>query len=586
MSAYADGVALPARARLTFGSYVLDPVRVELTQEGRVITLRRKAFDLLLVFVSRPGQVLGRDELLAAVWPGVVVGDDSLAQCVYELRTALGAEGAAYVRTVLRRGYRFDAVVRSEPCPASPDEAAMAGNQRLSEASAAAGAAISTTTLAESMSTRRRVLTASAVLAPIACGLAIFAWQRAFAPPALQAPARSIVLLPLAAEQGNETPLWFADALTADLTAELGRLPGTLVIARDTAAAWRGKAADPRDIARALGVRYVVTGSVRRIGEQVRLVLAMADGDSGIESWADHFEFERTHLGASMDEVVQKIARQLNLQMYRSNASRAAVLSPAQAQADDLAMQGWGVYLRGYTPENFAAALALFEQSVAKDPRSVTGWGGVAVINGLGANIGWLPDRNAAIARLEFASSRLQELDAEHLFALLARSNLANLRRDFEAHVLIGTMITQRYPNHAPSYGSLGLGLLNLGRFDEAVAPVERAIRLSPRDPLLGIWNWEIGTCHFMRERYEDAAAFALAAEEANPRLPLPPLLRAASLARSGREEEARAIVNRYRQHHASYRAEDIARIMRSDHPAYAAGRQRMIESLQRLGLP
>jgi len=272
--------------------------------------------------------------------------------------------------------------------------------------------------------------------------------------------------------------------------------------------------------------------------------------------------------------------------MYRSDASRAAALSPAQMQGDDLAMEGWGVWLRGFAPENLVAALALFEQAVAKDPRSVTGWGGVAVVNGTGAGMGWLPDRAAAIARLEVASSRLQELDAEHLFALMARSSLANLRRDYEAHLQINKMITARFPNHAPAYGSLGLGLLNLGRFDEVVEPVEKAIRLSPRDPFLGLWYWMIGTSHFMRQRYADAAVFAIAAEEANPRLQLPPLLRAASLARSGHEEEARAIVTRYRQQHASFRAADIVKWMRSDVPAYAAGRQRMIESLRGLGLP
>jgi hypothetical protein len=89
-----------------------------------------------------------------------------------------------------------------------------------------------------------------------------------------------------------------------------------------------------------------------------------------------------------------------------------------------------------------------------------------------------------------------------------------------------------------------------------------------------------------MRERYADAAHFALAAEEASPRLPLPPLLRAASLARSGHGDEARAIVDRYRQQHPAYRAADIAKIMGSDNPAYAAGRERMVETLRGLGLP
>ena len=584
MLASADGVASPADARLVFGSYVLDPSRAELKQAGRVIALRRKAFDLLLALAAQPGQVLGKDELLAAVWPGVVVGEDSLAQCVHELRAALGPEGAAYVRTVLRRGYRFDADVRRDGALASPGEAVTA-TKRQHEAPGDI-AAETAMRAPPRISRRRRVMAASALLAMIACGVAFVVWQRATIPSALNAPARSLVLLPLTAEEGSETPPWFVDALTADLTAELGRLPSMLVIARDTAATWKGKPADPREVAHALGVRYVVRGSVRRDGDQVRLALAMADGELGTEPWANRFELERNRLGAATDDVVQQIARQLDVQMYRSNASRAAALSPAQVQADDLAMQGWGFFFRGYTRENFVAALDLFDQAVSRDPKSITGWGGVAVINGVGAGIGWLPDRDAAVSRLEIASSQLQALDSEHLFALLARSNLANLQRDYEAFVQIHKMIIARYPSHASSYDSLGLGLINLGRFDDAVAPIEKAIRLSPRDPSRGVWYWHIGTSHFMRGRYVDAARFALIAEEASPRLPLPPLLRAASLARSGREEEARAIVARYRQQHPAYRATDIGISMRSDHPAYAAGRESMIESLRELGLP
>lgn len=571
MSAFGGPAPPSPRVRLTFGPFVLDPLRGELRRDGNAVPLRPKAFDLLRALASRPGEVVGKDELLATVWPGVVVGEDSLAQCVHELRAALGADGAAFVRTVPRRGYRFDGEVRSEPAALPP--APLPPTAPAPMPAAAAG-------------TRSPSLAVAAALLATVLALAVLAWQRAPRMTIPAVPAKSVVVLPLEIEAPGDTPAWFADALTADLTAALAQMPGLLVISRDTAAPWKGKLADPREVAHALGVRYVVHGRVRRSGEQVRLALTLDDGTTGAQEWSDRFELERARLAASVDDVVQQIARRLHVQLYRSIGAGAAALSPEQVGADDLAMEGWSVYFRGYTPENFRAALALFEQAVARDARSVTGWGGVAIVNGLGAGIGWLPDRDAALARLEFASARLQELDANHLFTLLARANVASLRGDYEAHLLITTMITERFPNHAPSHASVGLALLNLGRFEQCVEPLQHAIRLSPGDPMLGLWNWRIGACHFMRGQYDEAARFALIAEQVNPRLPLAPLLRAASLARAGRSDEARRIVEQFRRQSPDYRAADVAKVMRSEQPAYAAGRARMIDSLRELGLP
>jgi TolB-like protein len=420
----------------------------------------------------------------------------------------------------------------------------------------------------------------------VVVGLGTVVWNRAGQRAATAIPPLSIVLLPLQGLDVAPPDAWFADALTADLTTELGRIPSAFVISRDTAATYKHKATDPRDVSRELGVRYVVQGTVRRSGEHVRLSLAMVDGESGAQQWAQSFDVERSRLDSSLDDIAQQVARRLNVQMYRSGGTRAAALSPQQVRADDLAMQGWGIFFRGASRESVRSSLPLFEQAVSKDPGSVLGWGGIAVMNGLGASTGWLPDRDAAVRRLEFASERLQELDAEHLYALLAKTHVANMKRDYEAYALVARMMVERYPNHAPSYQTLASALTNLGQFDECIELTQRAIRISPRDPNLGVWNWQIGTCHFLRGDYKQAAAHARLAGQQSPSLPLPPLLLAASLARDGQVEEARSIVAAYVQQHPGYRAADVAKIMRSENPAYAAGRGRLIDSLRELGMP
>lgn len=570
----------PERSRLAFGPFTLDLARGELLRDGQAIALRRKTFDLLVFLASRPREMLAKDRLMAAVWPGVVVTDESLAQCVYELRTALGDAGATLIHTAPRRGYRFDAdvqpvaaeQVRSPDAPDAPDgptPAAAAGPQAVRAIRPA----------------RYLAIVAGLLILVAVIGLATMVWMRAGQRAPAAVPPLSIVLLPLESEAADGNS-WFADALTAELTAELGRIASVFVISRDTAATYKGKPADPREVSRALGVRYVVRGTVRRSGEQVRLALAMVEGESGAQLWAQSFDIERSRLHTWIDDIVQQVARRLNVQMYRSGGARAAALDPEQVQADDLAMQGWGLYFRGASRESVRSALPLFEQAVSKDPGSLLGWGGVAVMSGMGASTGWLPDREAAVRRLQFASQRLQELDAEHLYALLARAHVANIKRDYEAYALVARMMIERYPNHAPSYQTLASALANLGQFDECVTLTHRAIRISPRDPNLGVFNWQVGTCLFLRGDYELAAAHARIAAELSPSLPLPPLLLAASLARDGRAAEARAIIAGYQRQHPGYRAADVAKIMRSENPAYAAGRGKLIDSLRELGMP
>lgn len=400
------------------------------------------------------------------------------------------------------------------------------------------------------------------------------------------ASALSLVVLPLVNEGRDTEGDWFADMLAGDLTQRLSMVSGALVISRDTAFTYKGRSADARQVAQDLGVRYVVQGGVSRDGEQVRLRLALVDGSTGAQRWAQQQTLDRARLDASLDEIAARLARELNLQLYRAAGERAAALDPAAMQADDLAMQGWAAYLRGFTQDNLQQSLDLFERAVAKDPKSLRGWGGVAVTNGMGAGLGWLPDRQAAIARLELASQRLQALDENDWFAWLAKSNIANLRRDYESHLLIANAMVERFPSQPQPHFNRGLALLNLGRFDECVEPTLKALRIGPRDTQVGVWHWQIATCHFMRAQYKDAAHSARAAMQANPALPLPPLTLAAALARDGQGDEARRLAADYRQRHPTFEVAQVERYMRSSEPRYVTGRQQMIDSLREIGIP
>jgi adenylate cyclase len=400
-----------------------------------------------------------------------------------------------------------------------------------------------------------------------------------------EVPRLSVVVLPLVNE-GERDGDFFADSLSTDLTTELGRLPGTLVISRDTAFTYQGQAAASRSIARDLGVRYVVRGSVRRDGGRVRLTLAMVDGRADAQLWTRQFEMDRASLRPALAEVTQSVARSLDLQGDRVEQGAAAALTPPEVQADDLAMMGWAIFNQGLTRENLLAAGPLFDAAVARDPNSVRGWSGVAAASHGGAATGWLPDREAATERFRLALRRLQGLDETDPSTFLGRVGAAAMGGDYEGQLVAATAMIERFPNNPHGHFYRGQALLNLGRFEACVDPAQQAIRLGPRDPGVGTWNLHIATCHFMRGEYRQAAVHARSAVQSNPNPPVRTLVLAASLARDGSTDEARRIVTAFRKQYPAYRAQDIASAMASKAPPFVEGRNRMVATLRELGLP
>jgi TolB-like protein len=407
------------------------------------------------------------------------------------------------------------------------------------------------------------------------------------APP--NAAALSLAVLPIENASGDPEGEWLADALTSDLTTELGRLSGTFVLSRDTAFAYKGKPIEPRALARELGVRHLVRGTARRQGDRVRLTLALVDGETGGERWAEAKDLDRATLATSLGHAVDQLAHALNVQLYRSAGERAARMQASEVQAEDLAMHGWSVYFRGVSRDGLAEAGRLFDAAVARDDRSVRGWGGVAVINGLQLANGWSPNREAAMGRVLLARQRLQELDPNDVHTYFAKHFVALLTSDYESVLALSTAAIERFPNQPQAHFARALAQLNLGRFEleECAEPARHAIRLGPRDPPVALWTRHVGTCHFMRGEYDEAVTHARLAQQLNPNLLTPPLLLAASLALAGRRDEARAVAEDLLKRNPAARAADVERLLRPNrNERVMQGRRRWIETLQELGLP
>lgn len=571
-----------AANRLQLSGFVLDLNRGELlTPHDQLAGLRKQALDVLLVLGARAGQVVSKDELMRRVWPGVVVGEGSLVQAIADIRRLLGDTEHHLIRNVARRGYMLVAEGPLAPEAAAADPIDMP--RPASEPAAPEG-----------RRTRHYWLVGVAIFAALGVVVASVMFSRSEprveaesasskAPLAREIPLASLVMLPFAVEGVPGDGEWSADALLNDLTNEVARIPGFRVVANATAATYKDKAVDPRQLARELRVRYVVRGGLRHQSDAILLSLELIDGETGLQRWGELYVVDRARINEVRDEFVVRVGRFVHIEVIKAAGDHVATLPPDEASADDLNMQGFALLHRGYTSQNLNEALPLFERAVIKNPDSVRAWGGVMITNYLAVSNGWLSDRSEALRRFDVASENLERLDPNGYFAYQAKVCQAFVRKDWTAMLRVSEVLAQRHPNPVAFAGYAQALALN-GRPAEAVAPLELALRLSPRDALRGEWQYRLAFAHFMLSQYEQARDWGQMAQITNPNLPWPPVL-AAALVRLGNKAEGKVVLDDFLLRHPKYEISDIGQRLGGTDPRVVESRDRLILSLREIGM-
>ena len=592
----APDLAREPASRLTFGQFALDSRRAELTRNGVVLALRPKAFALLLYFASRPGEVLGKQELLAALWAGVVVGDDSLSQCVNELRSALGDREQKMIKTVSRRGYRFDAVVsaaddadaidsRSERAPSSSalsDSSDFAARPGGRDAGAGADAR---TTGSRRMSHAARAGIAVAVL----LAAALLLWARRDPAPKIDDAVwarRSMAVMPFV-EQGDGTGDYFAEAITEDLVADLARLPQTYVVARASAAAAGARETVIRRIGRELGVRYVLSGSVRRQGAAVRLSTQFASTASGAVLWSEQFDYPNAADWAWERDIGLRIARTLDLRLT-------AVAAPPRShtgeplEAVDAVMRGAYLTRHSAAREDLLQARADFESALAIDPDSLGALSGYAL-----ATLSWVSSRYSSDPKgdIELAAKAIDRaltLDPDYTLAHYARGHVLFVRDDPDGALGEYQRVIASNPSDAWAYARIGLVLLVLGRLEEVAPQIALAQRLNPLEGLqVGFGHYVAGVAEFHLGHDDAAYEHMRKAVAANPNMVQGWAWMAAIDALQGRQDQATADVDEIRRRRPNLTIRSAERWSERPTPVrIQAGKLRFIEGLKKAGLP
>lgn len=451
------------------------------------IKLRPKSFELLRYLVENPGRLVLKDELVEAVWPNVIVSDDLLAQSISDLRNALDDVDRRIIKTVTRRGYLFAAPVSIS----APNDAT--------------------------------------ALRPVPDISAPFA-RAGLVPPRL-----SIVVLPFTNLSNKSDQQYFADGITDDLMTDLSRLADMLVISRNTAFTYRNKAIDTKQIGHELCVRYVLEGSARRSGNRVRINVQLISAETDTHLWAERFDADTSDLFTVQDEITGRIAVALNLELVAAEIAR----PPKNLDALDYILRGRSALNKPFTPDNYAEAIDQFEHALALDPQSLETQSWLA--SALAARVmdQMTASTTADIRRAEALVKRIMMTSPSNTLAHFTKGQVLRVQKRYaEAAAEYETVIALNR-NYVNAFGILAECKLFAGPIHEMIPLHERAIRLSPRDPQIGIWYFRIGVAHPLQSRIDEAIEWLERARGADAALPYVHSHLASAYALKGEAERA-----------------------------------------------
>jgi TolB-like protein/class 3 adenylate cyclase/Flp pilus assembly protein TadD len=408
--------------------------------------------------------------------------------------------------------------------------------------------------------------------------------QAAEPPPLKIQPRLSIVVLPFTNIGGDFEQEYFVDGVSESLTTDLSRISGSFVIARNTAFIYKGKNVDVKEVGAALGVRYVLEGSVQRSGKRMRVNVQLIDAETAAHLWADRFDKPLADLFDMQDEIVARLANQLGTELVTAEARKAR--GAHNPDSMDLYFQGQARWSEGRSPEYLAQANEFFRRALELDPANVEALVGTAFLEfQLGTS--FLTDhRDEYYRRAELTLNRALSMAPNHAMALCllggvhvstnrAVQGIAECRRSIALD-----------RNLAFAHAFIGRAKNFIGCAEETEACVLEALRLSPLDPNAALWMLSAGITKVHLGDDTEAVAWLRRAGDAHQHLPLAHFTLAAALAHLGRRDEALATTRAGLALEPSFTIGRFRAGAASDNPVYLRQRERILEGMRLANIP
>lgn len=442
--------------QFVFADHTLDTNRRELRRGAEAVAVEPQVLDLLILLVENRNRVVTKDDLIASVWGGRIVSDATLTSRIYAARKAVGdsGHGQRLIRTVSRKGLRFIGDVRAETQAVLKNE------------------------LHDELRDGPRS--------------------------ALPLPDRpAIAVLPFDNMSGEPQQDYFSDGISEDIITALSKLRWFFVMARNSSFIYKGKAVNIKQIGQELGATYVLEGSVRKLGDRVRITAQLNDVTTGSHVWAERYDRNVADVFAVQDEITEAIVAAIEPQIYAAENFRARRKPTERLDAWELVMRALSHYWRVTRQDNLIAQ-ELLEKAVAIDPNYGQALGLLATSHTFSVHMGWATAAIAAPIAERVALAAI-EVDAEDPWAHHALGCTHLFARRFDDAVAEFELALRLNPNFSLAQCYYCVSLAYSGRWQEAEEAANRALRYSPRDPLSALYHGAASYAQYVGRNYDNA---------------------------------------------------------------------------------
>lgn len=509
-----------ATSPFLLADWVVDAATDRIRQGVTEHKIESKMMAVLVYLAMRAGEVVTREELERDIWHGRVVGYDALTGCVTKLRKILGDDSRQprYIETIAKKGYRLIAQVN----PVQPPS-----QESIPEV-------IST----PAANRRRRVLpgwgiVAAALLVVAAALGGMFKTGDRKVVDDTDKP--SIAVLPFSNLGNDAAQDYFSNGITADITTALSNHSGLFVIAHPSAANFKGQDVDVNRAAGALGVRYILQGSVRRVDSRLRVNAQLIDARSGVHLWAERYDREMKDVLDVQDEIAARIAGALEIKLTEEEKQRTARRYTVSVDAYDAFLRGQDYYVR-YTHEDNLQAQAAYQRALDLDPEFARAYSALALTYTADHRF-WHADSAAARERALTLAEKAVALDDASPQTHWALGHVHLHRREYAQAIEAARQAIRLNPNSADGYIVLASSLTYQGEAEAALPLVRKAMRLNPQYP--APYALALGRAYYFLDRYEDAVTALRNAVERNANLLSSYVYLTAALSELGKSDDA-----------------------------------------------
>jgi adenylate cyclase len=391
----------------------------------------------------------------------------------------------------------------------------------------------------------------------------------------------SIAVLPFANMSGDPEQEYFADGISEDIITGLSKLRWFFVIARNSSFIYKGKSIDIKRVARELGVRYVLEGSVRKGGNRLRITAQLIDAETGNHIWADRYDGDLTDVFALQDAITEKVVAAIEPKLLQAEGIRSQSHSPEDLGAWEMVSQANSLFWR-LTKAEGEAAIAILKQAVERYPDYAPAHSMLAFMMLVSAYVGWASgERQSQVKQAAALATRAAELDDSDPWAYFALGYVAYTMRRTDKAIEEFQRAIDLNPNFAAAHSYLSLALALAGQSDQAITHAEQAIRMSPHDPQNAVCFTALAAAHYQAGRYGEAVSFGRKALQQRSGWAPGHRIFCASLAQAGQIDEARTELDQLKELHP-----DISIAWIEKHVPYTAGPMaKFLEGMRKAGL-